>query len=531
MTRWLVRAAAVLVITVLTACSDDPAGPPSVDRVEVGPADQVVVVGDSTEITAVALTSDGDIVAEPVLWRTLNPTVATLRVSGGTAVVRAQAPGTARIEAEAGGRTGHVYVTVEAAAQVATVELQPTTLVLQLGQQTAIQAVAKTAAGQVVAGRAVTWVLVSGNAVAVTPQVGGLALLTAQQAGDAVLRATIDGIAADAEIEVVSVTPPPQGVASVTIAPSGFALPINHETTLQAIAKDASGAVIGGVTATWSLTVDSVGTITPIGESTFASFLALKAGTTLVRATIGGVTADATVQVTASPPPAQPQILFLYFTATERGAYVNQVVAFTEYLQVRGANGPIANPVLAWAVEDSTIASIDAQGNVRGLRAGRTKVRVSAGNLQAISYLTVFDAPSNPAVYDLTFDWWDAQWHMSPAVGTEKWTDGNGVEHDVTLYVTSGSLALADDGTYERRLIAEGWISTVNGGQRVIQRELIDQGTSSIIVGGETGYYMKSTTTPGYEYRVVAWREAGHVRMRAAIGTAPEHDYLFRQRP
>src|SRR5690606_15182214 len=101
---WMRRAAAVLSIVMLAACEDDPTSTVRVDRVEVGPADQVLVVGDSTTITAVPMTAAGDVVVEQVVWRSVNPAVATVRVSGGTAVVAAKAPGVARIEAEAGGR-------------------------------------------------------------------------------------------------------------------------------------------------------------------------------------------------------------------------------------------------------------------------------------------------------------------------------------------------------------------------------------------------------------------------------------------
>lgn len=46
MNKWLVRAAAVLSVVLLSACDEDPTGAARVDRVEVGPADQVLVVGD-----------------------------------------------------------------------------------------------------------------------------------------------------------------------------------------------------------------------------------------------------------------------------------------------------------------------------------------------------------------------------------------------------------------------------------------------------------------------------------------------------
>ncbi|HEX6132400.1 MAG TPA: Ig-like domain-containing protein [Longimicrobiales bacterium] len=529
MNRWM-RATAIMAIAALTACSDDPTRIVEVDRVEVGPADQVLVVGDSVEITAVPLTSKGDVVVGEILWRNLRPDLATLRVSGGTAVVNATAPGTARIEAESGGRTGSVMITVLAQSQVASIELQPTTLVLENGEQGSIQAIAKAASGQVITGRAVTWNVVSGVAVSIVPQADGAVLVSADDLGVAVIRATIDGVTADADVQVVDTAPPPQTVATVDIAPSSFSLPVNHQASLQAIAKTATGEIITGRTVTWTLTVDSVATVEPIGTSTFASFTAKKPGTTKVRATIDGITGEATVQVTAVLPPPSSQPSYMFFPAGQQAAWKGHALGMAGLLTAIGQNGPIANPTVLWEVEDSTIASIDAAGNLTGLSAGRTRVRASSGSVYAYTYVTVFELPSGDQAYDLTYDWWDGQVRLAPLVGSESWTDANGAQHQVSLYAVAGSLVMKSNGRYERVITVEGWIFPPAGtGQKVIDRDLLDEGIVAIIIGGETGYRMISETTPGYEWKLLGAYKPGHVTMRAAIGTAPEHEYLFRQ--
>jgi hypothetical protein len=63
----------------------------------------------------------------------------------------------------------------------------------------------------------------------------------------------------------------------------------------------------------------------------------------------------------------------------------------------------------------------------------------------------------------------------------------------------------------------------------VIDREVVDTGVSSIMVGGETGYWMHSGTTPGLVYELVAY-QPGSAIMRTEVGTAPKSPYMFRMR-
>ena len=78
-----------------------------------------------------------------------------------------------------------------------------------------------------------------------------------------------------------------------------------------------------------------------------------------MRATVGGITGEATVEVTTLVPPPQ-QILTLYFNRYVRGLFVDQPLSVAENLVAWGAGGKIEDPVVTWEVEDSSIVSIDA---------------------------------------------------------------------------------------------------------------------------------------------------------------------------
>jgi uncharacterized protein YjdB len=528
MPRHFVRYAAALVLA-LAACSDDPTGLIAVDRVEVEPGDQALAVGDSVAVTAVALAADGDPVGADVEWRSLNTDVATVRAAGGAAMIVAQSEGTVRIEAVAGGRTGVINITVRE-AQVGSVQILPETLVLEAGAQLAVQAEVRSTTGAVLGGRTIAWSVEPAGTITVTAGANGWATVTALEAGTATVRAVVEGAAGQAFVQVVAAMPPPQQIASVVITPGAFSLPVGTETTLQAIAKAADGSIVNGRPVTWTTSSATIAALTPITGSPFAGIRAAGAGTVTIRAVIDGVAGETTVQVSAQQPPPQ-QAAYLFFNTGQRGIWVNQSLSLSESLRALNASGsPVALPAVTWSVLDGTIATVDANGAVRGLRPGTTKVRATSGTLVDELEITVFAPLGDVAVFDLTYDWWDDQWHMPPQIGTEQWTDENGVTFDVTLYALAGSLTVSSNGSYERVLRIEGWIHSAQGARKVVDREQVDRGQSGIIVGGETGYTMHSATTPGYVWQLVAAGNAGHAIMRAVIGTAPMHEYMFRLR-
>lgn len=526
MYRWKTRAAAFLIV-LLGAC-DDPTAAPMIAEVEVDLIDELLVVGDSTSASAFALTESGDVVVRTMTWRSLTPAVATVRAEDGVVTVTAVAAGTARIQAEAGGRVGYADLTVQAAPQVATVTILPATVVVEIDGEVSVQAVATTADGVAVSGRPITWTVV-GTGVTVTPgEDEGRATIAGTAIGVATVRATIDGVVGETEVQVVNTAPPIRTVASVEVTPANFSLPVNHETPLQAIAKDADGAVIEGLPVTWASTADAVASITPIGVSSYASLLAKSAGTAVIRATVGGVTGEAPVQVTASAPGGQ--LWYLFFVPNRRGIWVNQLIDMSQHLSGLDASGPVQNPVVTWSIDDPTVAALDGNGNIRGLAPGTVTVSATAGDVFASAEVTVFQPMADEVVYDMTFDWWDLLWHMPASVGTEEWTDEHGVVHQVEVWPTGGTLTMTDADTYERVLTFQGW-ATVDGVARLaIDRQEVDVGTYSIMVGGETGYWLHSTTTPGYVFAVVSAYNAGHLIMRTALGDADEQEFMFRMR-
>lgn len=440
MSRWTYAAAAILAPT-LAACGSDTtepgpgAPPPTVVRVDIGPANQQLAVGDTIRLTASPRAADGTLLGGvAVVWAAEDPAVATIQPDGHAAVVEALAPGQARIRATAGGVIGTAVVSVVAA---------------------------------------------------------------------------------------------PNPVRSITLSPADTTVDRDRQFPITAVLRAGDQSVIVGRVVAWTSTNPAIATVSAAGI-----VQSLASGTTTIRAEVDGVVAEARVQVR----PAAAPVGFVMVRPARRGIYVGLDHHYGPDLAVLGLDGrPVpGTPVVTWTVDDPTVASIDQAGTVRGLRPGETRVRATSGGVSGHATLVVFAMPEETATYDLTWDWWDDQWHQAPQVGVTTWVDGGGVEREIPLYLTGGSLAFErKDGEhgYRRTLVLEGWATVGNQVVKVAEQRLVDEGMVGIIVGGETGFQLFSRTTPGHVYQVVATYNAGHLMLRDAIGTAPLAGYLFRQRP
>jgi len=111
--RTVCRALACVVLAV--SCGDDNPGQPpdgSVRTLEVTPANAWLVVGGSLSLAAVAKDSAGEVATEPVTWSSSDLRIVSV---GSDGVVRAVAPGTATILAQAGGVRTNSTITVTTA--------------------------------------------------------------------------------------------------------------------------------------------------------------------------------------------------------------------------------------------------------------------------------------------------------------------------------------------------------------------------------------------------------------------------------
>ena len=163
----------------------------------------------------------------------------------------------------------------------------------------------------VVAGGTYLWSTDNPTVATVSPT----GLVTGLSTGTVHVLATSSGLTGSATLRVTSgtVTPPPTTtppptapiVKSVSVSLNSASLVVGGTTTANVIARDSSGATIGGRTTTWSSSAPLVATVSPAGLVT-----AVAVGSAQITATVDGVKGSATITVTTAPilPPPPPPV-------------------------------------------------------------------------------------------------------------------------------------------------------------------------------------------------------------------------------
>jgi len=226
-----------------------------VATVRVSPASRDLTVGESASLTAEALDARGGVLSgRSVTWTTSRPNVASISASG---VVTALAPGSAVITATAEGRSGVAAVTVSP-APVASVVVNPSSASLVVGQTIAFEAEPRSASGQPLSGRVVSWAS-SASQVATVSSSG---LVIAVAPGTATITATSEGRSGTAQVIVE-----PPTVQRVDVTPATATVGAGGSFRLTATVYDTRGNVIPGAAVTWTsgdtriATVDSEGRV------------------------------------------------------------------------------------------------------------------------------------------------------------------------------------------------------------------------------------------------------------------------------
>ncbi len=244
--------------------------------------------GDTTRISANGLISR----ARVVRWSSSDEQVATVSGSG---LVKALRLGTAQITVRSSAGTENTTLSVvervEATAPIAAVEIQAMAASVIVGAQLNLTAVGRDAAGQPVAGGAVTWSRLSGSAATIS----AAGLLTAVSSGAVTIRATIDGVSGD---RTFTVTTPVQDAPAPTVTAIEVAPSQNVQLTPRATQQFSAAALWSNGTTSSPAVVWSTsrGTITTTGRYTAPS----TTGTTRIIARLSGGTMADTVFVTVA---------------------------------------------------------------------------------------------------------------------------------------------------------------------------------------------------------------------------------------
>jgi Bacterial Ig-like domain (group 2)/Calcineurin-like phosphoesterase len=175
---------------------------------------------------------------------------------------------------------------------VAKVNIEPATLILVVGQQGALEAEVKNAAGEVLSDIPVRWQS-SDEHVA---RISASGVIDAMGVGAATITAAV-GVAS-AKATVIVTEPSDALAATVSVSPPSASVAIGATTQLTAIARDANRNVVPGHPTTWESSDPTVAEVSAFGVVT-----GVTSGTATISATVDAASGTATITVTSTPPP------------------------------------------------------------------------------------------------------------------------------------------------------------------------------------------------------------------------------------
>jgi serine/threonine protein kinase/uncharacterized protein YjdB len=243
----------------------------------------------------------------------------------------------------------------------------PAAAALAVGERTTLSA-AIYGEGGVALDLPVTWETSDASVATVSPT----GEVEARAAGTA--HVTARASAASATVVVTVTRPPPVtpagrgpvAVARLMLAPQSLTLPVGTAAQLVATVLDGSGRALGDRSITWASTDTVVATVTPGGQVN-----ARGPGTARISAASEGQTAESLITVSPLP------VTRVAIAPVALDLEVDESAALG--VEVRDATGRVVpDAAVRWAAADSTIAAVQADGLVRGLRPGVTTVTAQA---------------------------------------------------------------------------------------------------------------------------------------------------------
>ena len=256
--------------------------PDPIAAVEISPSTASILVGGTTQLTAIARNVNGQsLVGRTVFWSSSSPTLASVSTAG---VVTGISPGNAVIIASIEGKQASATVTVRA-VPIATVQITPSPASTIVGQTVTLTATTLDAAGNTLTGRIVGWS--SSNTAVATVNSSGL--VTGVASGTATITASSEGVSGTAPLTVTVSQPP---IHHITVTPANPRIKEGETVQLTATAYDASNNVINGIAFTWTSSNTNRATVSQTGLVT-----ARQDGNVTITASAGGKTGSTSVRI------------------------------------------------------------------------------------------------------------------------------------------------------------------------------------------------------------------------------------------
>ncbi len=325
----------------------------------------------------------------------------------------------------------NVTVSGEASGDIAaeSITLDKETLELNVGETAALTA---TVAPDNATDKTVTWT--SDNEEVATVDAEGI--VTAIAAGEAVITATCGEVSAECKVTVTPVVIDATGVTIDT--PAKTQLMDGETVTLTATVTPDDAA---DLTVTWSSSDETIATVSEDGVVTAKA----KLGKVTITATANGSATPGAVKATVELEVIATPVSILAVSADKTSIEVGETVTLIATVLPENAT----DKTVTWSSSDETIATVDAEGVVTGVKAGEVVITATSSNdLTATIHLTVTD---NSGI--------DAALANEPVITVSPMTiTVSGVADDcaVRIFTVSGQLIAKETGNCSVALASPG---------------------------------------------------------------------------
>jgi hypothetical protein len=179
---------------------------------------------------------------------------------------------------------------------------------------------------------------------------------------------------------------PPGNIASVTVTPATAAIDVGQMQQFMAVANDANGNVVNGVTFTWSSDATPIATVNSSGLAT-----AVAQGKAHISATTSGVTGTATLTVN---PSAVASVTVTPATAT---ITIGQTQQFTAV--AKDSHGKVISGVtFTWSSDATPIATVNSNGLATAVSQGTAHISALTSAVTGSGTLTVNHGSAGNAI-------------------------------------------------------------------------------------------------------------------------------------
>jgi uncharacterized protein YjdB len=389
---------------------------------------------------------------------------------------------------------------------VASVAVNPGALTVEVGAELEIAAEPLSAAGRVLAGRAVSWSSTD-EAVATVSAAGRV---TARSAGVALIRATVEGKTGEARLQVDAPTP---RVDRVAVMPGDLSLVMGEAQTVIAVAYTAESAPVGGLPVAWSSSNEQVATVAADGRVT-----AVAPGDALIRATVAGKVGEAHVRV------MQPLPVVARVEVSPTMVQLKPAETWNFTAQALSASGqPMPGLPVQWSSSNTAVATVDAAGKVTARAVGEALIRATVMGVTDEGRVVV-PAPSEPEPEPVVFDLVRVEGQALPGPVFERTRPDGKVNVQVLGgYLKAHPFGQGNTAHYEIAI----FLTIVRDGVWIDSETYFDEGT---VERTADGFTFRSSVTEGFTYHGRRGPDNTIVVTMTVGPNSPMREYTFKRR-